>query len=269
MMKMKRFVLYIALLLLPMATWADGEITMAGCQYGDFYNEDIRYWATFSNNGSVTFISKADAKAYIVKRNEAGYNPYRVIYITELATQTVGEVVGYVIPAGTGVLLNAAVNGEPLGPTTKTISYITLGNVTSDAVFTGNILRPSPSAGSIPSANDGHVHYYYKLAYGSTLQNGYDLSTLGFYWGNAENGGVFNSKPGTAYVDWDATDWSGGAAPAPFAFRDLDEENVTTSIVAVRFEKEVKKFVRDGQLYIVRDGVVYDTMGRTINMTER
>lgn len=51
---------------------------------------------------------------------------------------------------------------------------------------------------------------------------------------------------------------------APSAIRIVEEENNATSLDNIEYTDETVKFIQNGQLYIKRNGVVYDAMGRII-----
>ena len=51
---------------------------------------------------------------------------------------------------------------------------------------------------------------------------------------------------------------------APSVIRIVDEENNATNIDAIDATEEAVKFIENGKLYILRDGVVYDALGRMV-----
>lgn len=53
-----------------------------------------------------------------------------------------------------------------------------------------------------------------------------------------------------------------GGKYAPDAIRIVEGENNTTNLESVETANNSVKFIKNGQLYIMRDGVVYDVMGR-------
>ena len=61
-----------------------------------------------------------------------------------------------------------------------------------------------------------------------------------------------------AYLNFD------GLTPAPGAIRIEYAENNATNIQNVEANDKAVKFIENGQLYILRDGVVYDAMGKTV-----
>ena len=55
---------------------------------------------------------------------------------------------------------------------------------------------------------------------------------------------------------------TGGGAPS--VIRIVDEENNATSIKAINADNNAVKFIENGTLYILREGVVYDALGRMV-----
>ena len=46
--------------------------------------------------------------------------------------------------------------------------------------------------------------------------------------------------------------------------RIVGEENNATNIENIQFDEKAVKFMENGQIYILREGVVYDALGRTV-----
>ena len=54
------------------------------------------------------------------------------------------------------------------------------------------------------------------------------------------------------------------AVGAPAIIRIIDEENNATSIERLDGKTDAVKFFENGQIYILREGVVYDALGRIV-----
>ena len=54
------------------------------------------------------------------------------------------------------------------------------------------------------------------------------------------------------------------AAPSLRVILNLNGENVATSVQHVTHDEQVVKFQENGQIYILREGVVYDVLGRMV-----
>lgn len=220
-------------------------------------NNNISYWATFSNAAN-TFIAASDAIVYAVTHNNTD------LRLRSLNTQSVNNVIGYVIPANTGVLIKSTHTTQGTSAETIAIPYLTTSETTAssnDAIFatTYNLMRAGQGT---QTASNGYT--YYKLAYGSyiTDSNGeYDLSSLGFYPLQITNN-QFTSSVGKAYLVWETT-W--GAVPARFILEEVTEENTTTAVLAQPEATKTEKFIRNGKIFFRKNGIVYDILGNQIS----
>lgn len=82
-----------------------------------------------------------------------------------------------------------------------------------------------------------------------------DPESVGFYW-MAENGAAFTNHAHKAYLAL----LENVLAPERIMFN----ENGATDIKAIEGQEKAVKFIENGQLYILKEGVVYDAMGRVI-----
>lgn len=82
-----------------------------------------------------------------------------------------------------------------------------------------------------------------------------DPKTVGFYW-MAEDGAAFTNKAHKAYLALPENI----LAPSRILF----QENDATGIENVEGQEKAVKFIENGQIFIRKDGVVYDAMGRVI-----
>lgn len=148
---------------------------------------DADYYATFSNDKVVFMPENVTPKTVVVQSGEIMFMTSQDDVFGDFAVADIdgSEVIGYYIPANTGVLLESK---------DKTVTYYTVDNIGNTGYVDGlNMLQPAPTNGGLFTAEDGYK--YYKLAY-----NDYYAKTgLGFYWG-ADNGGAFKVKAGTAYL---------------------------------------------------------------------
>ena len=148
---------------------------------------DADYYATFSNDKVVFMPKNVTPKTVAVETGKITFTTNVEGVFGEPATVNVegSEVIGYYIPANTGVLLESK---------DKTVTYYTVDNIGNTEYLAGfNMLQPAPTNGGAFKAEAGYE--YFKLAYD-------DLATekdLGFYWG-APEGGAFYVKAGTAYL---------------------------------------------------------------------
>lgn len=166
-------------------------------------NNDGTY-ATFSCSRDVIFTEDVIVNAVKVEDGSLVITPLTTdIYETSDATNS--ELIGYYVPANTGVLISGIENNAKV--------YYPAAN--QSVTIDNNQLKPAPINGGMIEFVNGNK--YYKLAY-------YDYTNktgLGFYWG-ADDGGAFNVKSGTAYLEVPVT-----SSPAKgFAFGG-DETGIT------------------------------------------
>ena len=185
-------------------------------------------WASFSSSYPIDLSDITGGTAYYA--SDATVNIVTLTKITEK------------VPAGTGLMIKGTPNA--------TFTVATTSEETTD-LSTSNLLKAGTGA-SVAASTTGTYHYVfgYKTS---------DASVYGFY-----NLSTATTVPaGKAYLETTSalTDPIGGA---PAIIRIVDEENTTTSIEAIGATDEAVKFIENGQLYILRDGVVYDALGRKV-----
>jgi len=148
----------------------------------------------------------------------------------------------YRIPANTGVLLHA-----PQG----NYSFYEGDGRWMDAPAS-NLLKGSTVDQEI---DNELVHFV--LSYDTENQ-------VGFYWpygtGTAQGVGSFENKAGKAYVEIPAESQSAGViARRGFPFRPIPE--VATALGEIESETGAQKFILNGQLLIIRDGMLFNAQG--------
>ena len=163
----------------------------------------------------------------------SGINAYMVTGLeSNNVTLTLTPVTG-TVPANTGLLINGTPNSSVLVP-------VVAGSTTSTSE---NMLIAGKGTTVVSSAPE----YYYVLA----NQGG----VLGFY--ELQSSAMVNE--GKAYLHIHSE-----SEGAPSAIRIVDEENNATNIENVEANEKVVKFIENGQLFIKRDGIVYDAIGRIV-----
>lgn len=197
-----------------------------------------KHWGTFSSSYK-TFIPSANNTTVYSITGIDGSN----LTLSSLASQShsgeLNEVAGFFVPANTGVLIKSD---------NSSVTYYTTSESVSD--LENNMLYPGTGT-TITSPTSCK---YYLLGYGT--QN--DNSTLGFYYG-AASGAAFQVRNGGAYLAIP----DDGYAPAP-GYRIIEEESTTTTLYNIESSEKAVKFFESGILYIMRDGVVYDALGRVV-----
>ncbi len=136
-----------------------------------------------------------------------------------------------VVPAGHAVILKAS-SAASFTVTTTAATAFDMTGIENDLIG---------STGTSANANT------YVLAYqGSPAATGFFKMTSGIIPAHK------------AYLDLT----SGGGAPS--AIRVVEENNNATSIEAIEEAEKAVKFLENGQIYILREGVVYDALGRIV-----
>ena len=144
------------------------------------------------------------------------------------------------VPAGEGLMLKGD-NG----------ATITIPVASSGTSIEGNKLVGCPSGATITSATPNYANIYVLANNNGTAQ-----------FENVKNYVDAHSSlsigAGKAYLNL------AGISLAPDALRFELEENNATQLEALAENENVVKFFQNGQLYILRDGITYDTMGRIV-----
>lgn len=191
------------------------------------------YVATFYIPSSVTLNSFGYATFCGANNFEvSGATAYKASLSPEGDVLNLSSISG-VIPAGVGIILGGTAGA------TATISY-TGEDATS---VSGNVLRGTTSSQTTTSLySEGQTFY------------AYDKSDNKF---KIYNGTNFPANKAYFIVE-------SGAGSAPSAIRIEFEENNATSIDAIEANEKAVKFIENGKLLILKDGVVYDATGRVV-----
>lgn len=203
-------------------------------------DENSNYWGTFSSTYN-TFFPSANATVYsITDIDETALTLSSLADQSHSGNLTISgnSVAGIFVPANTGVLIKSA---------NSSVTYYTTS--VSVSSLSDNMLYPGTGTTITSPASCK----YYLLGYGTANDN----STLGFYYG-AANGAAFQVRNGGAYLAI-----PDGYAPAP-GYRIIEEESTTTTLYNIESSEKAVKFFENGILYIMRDGVVYDALGRVV-----
>lgn len=150
-------------------------------------------------------------------------------YLTLTAINSSSEI----IPKEVGIILYGDDGGE------VTISYTSSA---ATATMTGNVLLGTIAAKTTSSLISTGQHFY---AFNKTTN-------------------TFAEYSGTNFPANKAYFVSTQAFQAPTAIRFIDEEQNATDIMAIDGQEKAVKFIKNGQLLIQKDGVVYDMTGRAV-----
>ena len=179
-------------------------------------------------------------KGYTMPANVTGYTFNYPGGLTERFTA------GQDVPAGVALVL-----GGPAG----TFDLALKSNV-EPILGLQNQLRGSDVDEPTTAPGEG-VYLFYGLSLAAAPND--TPESVGFYW-MAQDGGAFTNKAHKAYLAL----LENFLAPEFLAPAILFNENNATNIENVEGQEKAVKFIQNGQIYIQKNGVVYDAMGRVI-----
>ena len=145
---------------------------------------------------------------------------------------------GEVVPAGTALILHAAEGKYPF--------VFATGGTAPTAT---NQLLGTDAATSLSADDDAYF-------YGLSLNSASDANSVGLYWMNA-TGEAFTNDAHKAYLKV-------AKSSAPARYYLFNGENGATGIRELQEGEKACKFLENGQIYILKDGHVYDVTGRVV-----
>ena len=167
--------------------------------------------------------------------NASGYTAWEVSSAnTSTGVVTFSQVTGK-IKGGEGILLKGTANAK-----------VTIASANSSTILDDNMLVGCLAPTYLVGNDKMYVMVY------NTTNSETEFQKLA-------TGTNITFPANKAYLDLDLA-----PASAPERFRIAFEENNATNINSIEAVDEVVKFIQDGQLFIKRNGVVYDAMGRVI-----
>ena len=186
-------------------------------------------WTTFSSHEVLNLASMTASTGSVEAFYASSVNASGVTMTPTTAT----------IAAGQGIMLK--------GTAGATIT-ITIAN-TSGSTLSGNLLRGCKDGAVVNYDSNSSYNYVMVNVNGDPT---FQLIEEGDY-------GTVLIPSGKAYLS--LTSAPGGA---PSAIRIIDEEENATNIQSIEAGEKAVKFVENGKLLIMREGVVYDATGRAI-----
>ena len=152
----------------------------------------------------------------------------------------VGYDPGDVVPAGEGLVIYT------IEPGTKTLIFTDSDEDTYASIGENDL----KGTDVVATTTGGDVYY------GLSLNSASEANSVGFYW-MAANGAAFDNGAHKAYLALSANQ-------APARYYLFNEESNATDIQNVEETENAVKFIENGKLYIQKNGVVYDAMGKTV-----
>ena len=180
-----------------------------------------------------TYYNEDDA--YIMPEGLVGH----IFNATDKLVQT--YVANNVVPAGVPLVLEGNQGNYQLIPTMAN------GVVPTET----NDLFGNNEAGIIGSATDGYVYYVLSM----NASN--EPESVGFYYMLDEGKGGFSMPAHKAYLKYTAS-----SAPARFYI--FNGENNATWLNSLEGVEGTVKFLHEGNIYILRDSIIYDATGRKV-----
>ena len=152
----------------------------------------------------------------------------------------------YRIPAETGVLLHAPQGTYPF--------------YEGDSRYMGVDVSDNLLKGSLTDQTINNELVHFVLSYDASYN-------VGLFWpygtGAAQGVGSFENKAGKAYLEIPAESQSAGvAARRGFPFRPTPQ--VVTALSEIENETGAQKFIYEGQLFIIRDGMLFNAQGARV-----
>ena len=149
---------------------------------------------------------------------------------------------GSTVPAGEPLIIQGTEGSYNLVfTTTEDITYKSIGGNDLDGTDVETELTADANS------------YFYGLSLDKAPND--TPESVGFYWMN-NTGAAFTNGAHKAYLKLPKT----AGAPSRILFN----ENDVTNIENVEASEKAVKFIENGKLYIQKDGVVYDAMGKTV-----
>lgn len=193
---------------------------------------------------------------------EIGTSGYATFYDEDYAYTMPANLSGHIFNAATG-LSDAIYEANQIIPAKEPLVMKAADNVQLPETFVlveaetdalpsaGNDLQGNNEEGIIGSATDGNVYYVLSLN-----AAGEDES-VGFYYMLEDGKGGFTMPAHKAYLMYNAS-------LAPAAFYLFNGENGATWLDNLEGVEGTVKFMHEGNIYILRDSIIYDATGRKV-----
>lgn len=217
----------------------------------------IKWMYTNKNSGNVALgnirVTKKEEKGII---SACGWSTFSCTSPLDLSTISNGAAYYVSSASGSVVTLSPTTNTVPAGEGLMIKgdagANFAINVAESGTAINDNLLKGQTAIRKIAASGIGiQAKYHYVFGYE-------DSSTFGFY--NLTSATLI--PVGKAYLE--TTSALTPAVGAPAIIRIIDEENNATSIERLDGKTDAIKFIENGQIYILREGVVYDALGRIV-----
>ncbi len=197
-----------------------------------------KFYLAIGTSGYATFYD--EDYAYTMPANLSGHTFNAATGLSDAIYEA-----NQIIPAKEPLVMKAADNVQL--PDT----FILVEAETDALPSAGNDLKGNNEEGIIGSATDGNVYYVLSLN-----AAGEDES-VGFYYMLEDGKGGFTMPAHKAYLMYNAS-------LAPAAFFLFNGENNATWLENLQGVEGTVKFMHEGNIYILRDSIIYDATGRKV-----
>lgn len=226
---------------------------------GETYYVDV--WAKTYGNGGDEWYSNNSAN-YHAKFKYV--DPNRPVTITAAGWATYCSPFALDLENATGLTDAFIVTGGAAGVLTKT--SVMSGTVPAN---TGLLLKAPAGTVTIPAVANSETDVSSNILTGVTEATGIAAEVgwvlmndatngLGFY----QNANAFTVGANTAYIPVSKLPVPFAGAPARFLLE--DEVNGATDIQSIESADKAVKFIENGRILILRDGITYDALGRIV-----
>ena len=236
--------------------------TSLGAKQGKIYSlastiRFIKWMYTDKNTGNVALgnirVTKKEEKGTI---SACGWSTFSCTSPLDLSTISNGAAYYVSSASGSVVTLSPTTNTVPAGEGLMIKgaagANFAINVAESGTAINDNLLKGQTAIRKIAASGIGiPAKYHYVFGYE-------DSSTFGFY--NLTSATLI--PVGKAYLE--TTSALTPAVGAPAIIRIIDEENNATSIERLDGKTDAIKFIENGQIYILREGVVSDALGRIV-----
>ena len=197
-----------------------------------------KFYLAIGTSGYATFYD--EDYAYTMPANLSGHTFNAATGLSDAIYEA-----NQIIPAKEPLVMKAADNVQL--PDT----FILVEAETDALPSAGNDLKGNNEEGTIGTATDGNVYYVLSLN-----AAGEDES-VGFYYMLEDGKGGFTMPAHKAYLMYNAS-------LAPAAFYLFNGENNATWLDNLEGVEGTVKFMHEGNIYILRDSIIYDATGRKV-----
>ena len=197
-----------------------------------------KFYLAIGTSGYATFYD--EDYAYTMPANLSGHTFNAATGLSDAIYEA-----NQIIPAKEPLVMKAADNVQL--PDT----FILVEAETDALPSAGNDLKGNNEEGTIGTATDGNVYYVLSLN-----AAGEDES-VGFYYMLEDGKGGFTMPAHKAYLQYSAS-----GAPAQFFL--FNGENGATWLDNLQGVEGTVKFMHEGNIYILRDSIIYDATGRKV-----